>query len=416
MLNDHQIKNLEILLEKIALIDQKHALANKQSSFNLFDILSKCSDEVNLHSRFIFELLNPCGTHQSGELFLRLFLATLQLEHFFSNPVKVQKEYKGIDILLHTHKEAIIIENKIFAGDQPLQLERYYKLMEAEGKTKILILYLTLDGKDATEESLGILASQTVVTNISYRFEILKWLEECLKASYNTPVIRENLTQYKLIVKKLTGTTMNNAEREDILNLLAKNDNVLKAQKIAENWIHVKWNTEWYFWRDLEAVINREYPILNYMKYSSEKLNNAIHSKRNRSPWYGLMFEIGKFQNDTACLLIERSDGSLYYGITMLREGERSINNEKKFDSLAARIHEISSENRSSYWLGRKYPSLEINFNAFYNDQTIMLLNDEFRKNAIDRLWIEITEYINVSKRIVKDLTPGGVLDDSESM
>ena len=42
--------------------------------FNIFSILRKSSDEVNLHSKFIYELLNPNGSHQQGDIFLNLFI------------------------------------------------------------------------------------------------------------------------------------------------------------------------------------------------------------------------------------------------------------------------------------------------------------------------------------------------------
>jgi hypothetical protein len=43
-------------------------------SFNICSILRKHNDEVNLHSKFIYELINPKGSHQQGDKFLKLFI------------------------------------------------------------------------------------------------------------------------------------------------------------------------------------------------------------------------------------------------------------------------------------------------------------------------------------------------------
>ena len=40
----------------------------------IIEILRKRNDEVNLHSKFISELLSPKGSHGQGVVFLKLFL------------------------------------------------------------------------------------------------------------------------------------------------------------------------------------------------------------------------------------------------------------------------------------------------------------------------------------------------------
>ena len=43
-------------------------------NFNVFSILQKSSDEVNLHSKSIYELLNQNVSHQQGDIFVNLFI------------------------------------------------------------------------------------------------------------------------------------------------------------------------------------------------------------------------------------------------------------------------------------------------------------------------------------------------------
>ena len=134
-------------LEKLSNSYVKHQKLNQLSlnSFNIFSILRKPNDEVNLHSRFIFELLNPNGSHQQGDRFLKLFFQELNLEQE-SHSYEVFREKFNIDILLTSQYRAIIIENKIDTQDHSNQLSNYYQRIQEEGysKNQIVFFYLTL--------------------------------------------------------------------------------------------------------------------------------------------------------------------------------------------------------------------------------------------------------------------------------
>jgi len=70
------MNSLQFLIKQIEIIEYKYQKINEQSvdSFNIFSILRQETDEVNLHSRFIYELLNPKGSHNQGDTFLEIFL------------------------------------------------------------------------------------------------------------------------------------------------------------------------------------------------------------------------------------------------------------------------------------------------------------------------------------------------------
>ena len=115
----------KLLLEKIKLINWKYEkeLHDIQFEFNIFSILDLESDEVNLHSRFLFELLNPRGSHSQGNYFLDKFLRLKQIDisNFELKNIYVKREYRNSDILITNQGHAIIVENKIYAEDQPHQ-------------------------------------------------------------------------------------------------------------------------------------------------------------------------------------------------------------------------------------------------------------------------------------------------------
>jgi len=385
---------METLLEKIGLINFKYEKLNYQDRFNVFSILFKKSDEVNLHSKFISELLNKNGTHGQKDIFAKLFLETIEIDTFQWDNYQVQREYKNIDLLLTNAAKAIIIENKIWAGDQDKQLERYYKQIEAENFEEIHIFYLTIWGTEPSERSLGELIDRKYVGLISYNYHISKWLDKCIEVSSRFPTLRETLVQYQNIVNELTGKSMGQEQKDEVIKLLSQNDNIIKAHSIAENWNHVKWYTEWNFWNELEGVISKDYRILNFQKYSTYSLDSVIHQSRNRNAYYGIMFEIGEYKDNKICVFIERGWTELYYGLTIQQNGDRSITDKDEFSGLASRIEKYCDWGREGFWLGGMYFLPNINFENFSDENTLRLSNDDFRKKTIYDNWIKIKEFI----------------------
>lgn len=81
------------------------------------------------HSRVLGELLNPCGNHGQGSLFLTSFLELLEIPNPTKGQWRVAVERGHVDILLCRNDPAsvIIIENKSNdAVDQGNQLYRYW--------------------------------------------------------------------------------------------------------------------------------------------------------------------------------------------------------------------------------------------------------------------------------------------------
>ena len=115
------MENYKIFFENLCLINKKYNLINlKKEDFNIFSILRNEYDEVNLHSKFIVELLK---NKNYGKKFIEIFLGKLEIQVFNYENINIFSEYsKGIngriDILLEfskgKEKKAIIIENSLF--------------------------------------------------------------------------------------------------------------------------------------------------------------------------------------------------------------------------------------------------------------------------------------------------------------
>jgi len=243
--------NIDNLLQHITAINKKYENieAITGEKFNVFKILKMETNEVKTHSAMIAELLNPRGSHGQKDVFLKAFIKQFEIKEFKNIVttdiiVKVEElsEFGRIDIVVRDYNgNAIVIENKIYASDQPQQLVRY-----RERYNNCHLIYLTLFGTDPSEYSIktteGIqLLKSKEFYNRSYKVDVLSWLLECRKAASMHPMLRETLTQYINIIKILTKQTMNEQNESEIIDAILKNsDNVEAAEKVAENWVKAK--------------------------------------------------------------------------------------------------------------------------------------------------------------------------------
>jgi hypothetical protein len=241
--NTERIKHL---LQNVAVIQKKYDEIAKITgeNFNIFSVIKMESKEVRTHSAFIGELLNPKGTHGLKDEPLKIFVDMLNSKFKEADTIdvdakskeekfKIDKEsaittvekYIGftnedkteggrIDIIVEDKdKNAIIIENKIYAIEQTNQLIRYNNYSKNSP-----ILYLTLDGT-APSSAEG-LTENSHYFNISYKEHIKEWLELCLKEAVEYPMLREVIKQYIYLIKKLTKQTKNNEMNQEIKKLI----------------------------------------------------------------------------------------------------------------------------------------------------------------------------------------------------
>ena len=221
----------ELLSQLLALHHAEQERLKKEEEegkcFNVFSALNMCSDEVRLHSRLLATLLNPEANHGLGNEFLKLFLIALGLpedyithckEQIVERPIGEVTETNGgrIDIILEDREHAVIIENKIYAGDQPNQLLRYYNYgVKTFGENNFKLVYLTLYGSDPSPYSLG--GEHFEFIKLSYAQDILKLLEDFVPTQPQKPV-HSTIEDYITIIKQLTGQDMDTEHQQSIIN------------------------------------------------------------------------------------------------------------------------------------------------------------------------------------------------------
>lgn len=247
---------LKELLTQIRFIQTKERTMQKEKrkrgeNFNIFQVLKLSKSETRLHSAFIAELLNAEGSHGLKDAFLKAFISeiapksklnTLHTEvrvEYFIGAVNQNATQGGrIDILLRDNqKHAIIIENKIDAGEGTNQLTRYNNFAQETGFTDYYLLYLTPEGSQPTTLN----DDQEHCLCISYREDIIRWLNICVGIAACYPLIRETIRQYIINLKSKEILNMMDTENENKLIETATSPEYIESTlTIMEN----SWNIQ----------------------------------------------------------------------------------------------------------------------------------------------------------------------------
>lgn len=231
------MQEVKDLLNQVTAINRKYEGIGRITgeNFNIFKLLGVASSEVRTHSTFLAELLNPKGSHQQEVVFLDLFVKRFSIQGFDAASATAEVElYIGtktettggrIDILVRDkNNRRIIVENKIYARDQENQLLRYFNYDNAAK-----LFYLTLNGDAPSSWSTGGNLKESDYIIISYKHDVLGWLEDCKKEAVNLPILRETITQYIHLVKDLTNQTNSGKMQQEMIDTIMKDKESLQS-------------------------------------------------------------------------------------------------------------------------------------------------------------------------------------------
>lgn len=236
------------------IVDSYESEEKKEGThFNLFSILDRETDEEKTHSALIAELLNPQGSHGQGDKFINLFISLLSQKKkesaFWKDAIipnqlnklqvyternigKYRKQECRLDILLLNREWQIIIENKFNAKQGKEQLERYLDYLKEDKNRKTLLIYLTKIGDNYKNKEL---TNGSDYFCLTYKNDILTWLEKCKEVCLNIPIIEQSLAQYINLIKRETFQTVNYKMKNEIQELIL--DNGIKgASEIVKNY------------------------------------------------------------------------------------------------------------------------------------------------------------------------------------
>ena len=262
---------LKSLLNQINLIlaREKAIKQEKQKrgeNFNIFSTLNLSKNETRLHSAFIAELLNPKGAHGVQDSFLKCFIqsicpsfdfntinAHVETEYYIGQISKDGVRGGRIDIiLLDDQNHAVIIENKIGASEQGTQLERYNNYAKDKKFSDYRLLYLTPEGNESDT-----IEDKSHYRPISYRNDILNWLESCVCIAACHPLIRETIRQYITNLKEILYI-MDRENENKLIEIATTKEYVDSTLTIIENTESIKKNIRVHFVEQLKKLANNK--------------------------------------------------------------------------------------------------------------------------------------------------------------
>ena len=407
---------------ELKLIYNKYKLLNgMKSDFNIFYQLLNPYDEVNLHSKLIYSILNDCKFKKE---FMLSFLNTtgiISSDNVSPSDLKIidverEKYFPNgrMDLFfscwVRDKKYVIIIENKIFASDQYEQIDRYIEFANQCSADIRKVFYLTLLGNAPSEDSASNLDQ---VNLISYKNEILTWIENCIKISTRDPALREVLIQYSDLLEKITGKDVDYTM--DVMNFLLESpENFNMANSIQPAIIDAKTNLQMRFWTKLEGSLDKmfkNFPGLNYRKtdrdenlgsvnpwYSKTIIKNYYNNMKNSS-CYGVMYYLyNRDDLGDLCFKIEynKSD-SLFYGLTFQAPGV-NIDKLKSASELKNKLASCDYK-FSNWWFGWKYLKVNEKYFDFINmdpDLVNILMDEDKLNDLIKKITTEVETFIHI--------------------
>lgn len=262
-----------LLNEVFLYIDERIASGE---DYSVLETAIKGNEEM-MHSSVIASLLDTRGSHGQKCRFLELFLGCLpeQFKSFDPSGARTaceryicqKTEYSGgrVDICIENSSgQMIVIENKIFAGDQEHQILRYVEFLRGRlwnrGGVEFPVMYLTPDGHspsyDSTQADMMQCRCGEDYVCISYKDVIVPWLDKCINEMEDKPHLKEHLTTYRDIIrKKVLGMD----RKKDIINIIESTEkNIKAAREISGQLDEIKIDAVTTFWRTIKKNLEED--------------------------------------------------------------------------------------------------------------------------------------------------------------
>ncbi len=380
------------LIEKIKpVFEEEKELEFLNRSYNIFEVLNIERKEVGLHSYFIYDLLNPNSVHEKSPIFLKFFLKEVlgynveQLENFDPIDYDIQREVDTgdgrIDFIINDLKNNMvhIIEMKIDADDQEKQLIRYDKYAKKVYKDHYNLYYLTLDGREASEQS----SESIEYKQISFKYHIVTWLKEVLKRLNNLSNFKLFAEQYLKTIKNITNSFENNDIKEKYVECLSNDEDIIKyAEYLVKQGEIIKDKV-------LDTLNNEIYNEL--IKNISVEMKLAERYKEDRDYVSIYIKQIGNLKNIRFGVAVDKEKMYFYIGAC------KGIGNDVCFEekTIAKELYVNCFTNMKRLRKNPNNPYYYEYFYTFEKDEDFILSNKEEYNKLKNYILIFMKEKIN---------------------
>jgi len=363
----------------------------KGENFNLFNILDRRTDEVKTHSAIIGELLNPKGSHYLDKTFLILFIEMLnrkkrtdniwekaitpKIEEIRNVTVECEKSIGKVrdntggrlDLMISNDIFQICIENKIYAEEQDSQLERYKNFLERFPKSNNILIYLTLNGDESKTSKL---VSGSDYYTLSYKYDILEWLEKCFKETVDIPILRESIKQYIILIRSLTNQITTNEMKSEIHKLILSN--IDGSEKIAQEFDSAIEKVA----DELKELLSQ---ILNENKITSE--TGSISLKKSKERFSSIWLKV-------------KSDDKKFFGIESFN-GKGHLNGSLFIGTVDFNRSDDKIKYKFHIWIDGTIEIIWDKSELYLKLQEFANGNEKTRHNIANEISLKISDYIN---------------------
>ncbi len=276
--------SLEEILRSLGAEPRLTELEILLTEFNLFEVLGVSKAEIR-HSRVIAWLLDPNGSHDLGDTYLRVFLREAivsaseigidvpNLADIYSRDLSaaaVFRERHNIDILVLDEANGYVcpIENKIESGEHSNQLSRYLSIVKRTyPDLSPLPVFLTPGGGRPAQrtdaERYAPLGYECVADLIS------QLLENQVEGA--SPSVMDFLRQYELTIRR---QVMNTPDDMDKLAYDIYNDH----SEAIDHIIRTRSRLGTIDWNIIESIVGETAPDLEFFSRSANILTYTCRS------------------------------------------------------------------------------------------------------------------------------------------
>ena len=285
--------------------------------------------------------------------------------------------------------KAIILENKIYAKDQPQQLDNYFAALKGleYPVEDILLVYLTLDGKAPSQDSFCTAEKENAsLTLMSYKKHIISFLESSLTLDTvkQSSRLKNTIESYQELLVEYLFPSYDTSSKELVWNFV----NELENQVLS-------WLRKNYTFPGLDK------PNDSFLTCKKEEFLSFF----TESSWaFGFNVPLKKFtlnnKDATIYFCIEIED-FIYFGLSLQYDGDFSYcdskANHELLKGLKLLLDTLFKEGfyNHSYWLGWKYFNLKNTEDKYgpnlklLDAKSLATLQDDTKRKALIEAMID---------------------------
>lgn len=371
---------------------------NPIKDVNLFSILGMEHKEVSAHSAFLYYVFNPFYVEKDkidDKNIRELYRELVSVKHnanypetpkYFKFYREVSFAFGRLDFLIvfsddkGEKEDALIIELKIWAGEQPNQINRYKQYLEEKGYSKNNIFFLTPTSRDST-------TGESV--NITLNNHITKVLERIIE-------LRKENTPYVTIIDQYIKTIqiITEGDKMKSLNPITTSKEIKAVDTLINYRVDSLTNMLISFMKkikeELECILEKKsvkFSSISFLDYNEDKDYLKRYYKSGYSCFPAIVIKLQKeWLNPRIIELLEENNepdyfpcfsieisNNLYAGTTIRYDGYKAaINSPDTKEELKNKFRSVNVTNTWIEWkhIYSKTNGKEIDFQDYNNVNT----------------------------------------------